>query len=103
VRDNLIGFLSGLVVVMTIRAEELMEVLLIGALGGAAGMIGKSLVAHLKHRFCEWERIRRELAPGSLSRDIFISNSVFLFALWFLVFLLLICLGVIISFIYKNQ
>ncbi len=99
----MIGFLSGLVIVMTIRAEELMEVLLIGALGGAAGMVGKSLVAHLKYRVGEWRRIQRELEPDSLSRDIFISNTVFLFSLWFLIVLLLICVGIIISFIYKSQ
>jgi hypothetical protein len=100
VRDNLIGFLSGLLVVMTIRTDELLEVMLIGMLGGAAGMIGKVMVAHFRHRLAEWKQIRKLLDPGAIGRELFIKNTVFLFFFWLMIVALSISLSIIFLFIY---
>lgn len=79
---------------MTIRTDEMIEVLLIGMLGGAAGMIGKSLVAHFKRRVCEWNHIRKLLEPDAIKRELFIKNTIFLICFWLMVIALIISLSI---------
>lgn len=112
-KDDIIAFVSGLAVTISSMFDkleatilaiqtmpvdpifelvELFKIVIIGLLGGAAGMLGKDIVNHIWKKAGEWRRIKKELHPQAISKRLFYRNTVFMIFFWLIFFALLISL-----------
>ncbi len=73
------------------NVSQLLDVAILGLIGGAAGLIAKLIITHLWDRIVEWDKIRRALDKDSIYYLQFYQNTVFIGLFW------LAILGLIIS------